>query len=330
MAHSDDTPEAVDVQSLYGDDAVDAFENILANEGEEEEIEAEIAEGDALDDIEVDDADLEEEEQETAILAPVSFNADEKAFFATLTPEQQQTVAAIETRRNADVQKATTKAAEAERNAVANAQGQLANIQRQYAAELASYAKAFEPQEPDYGLLATNPQAFAQEMAYYKQAMAQRDNITQQSAEAKRQADALEAESNRAWEIQQVQLLVEAVPEWKDRTKMGEEMKGLIEIGQSLGFADEALSNVDATEILALRQIKQDRDKAAKYDALVTKNMQRVRSFKGKPAPVSKPGVAQPKRSAPARKLDDSMARLGKDSHDREAAIDAFAAVLSS
>lgn len=325
MAHSDENPEAVDVQSLEGDDAVNAFASIL----EDDDNNAVEDGGDVDDEPEQEIEDEQEEETETVIPAPVSFNADEKAFFETLLPEQQERVAAIETRRNADVQKATTKAAEAERNAVATAQGQLANIQRQYAAELAGYAKAFEPQEPDYGLLATNPQAFAQEMAYYKQAMAQRDQIAQQSAEAMRQAQDMEIQSTKQWEAQQIAQLIADIPEWKDRNVMSAEMAGLIDVAREYGFSDEALGNVDASEIMVLRQIKQDRTDAAKYRALNTKNMERVRSFKGKPAPVSKPGVAQPRSSAPSRKLDDSMARLGKDSHNRDAAIDAFAAVLS-
>lgn len=321
MAHSDDTPEAVD-----GSDnaALDAFESILGEEQDGDPAE-ELDEEDSTEDgdepeAEEEEADEDEEQDEPAIPAPVSFNAEEKAVFATMTPEQQQAVAAIETRRNADVQKATTAAAEAKRNAVADANAELAQIQRQYATELEQYAKAFEVQEPDYSLIATNPQAFAQQMAYYKQAEAEKAALSQQSQTAMRQAQQIEQQQQQQWEAEQQAILAREIPEWSDPVKRNELVNQLVSIGRDLGFEDDALSNVDATELLALRKIATDRDKAEKYDKLMAGKMEAVRAAKGKPAPMTnKPGAAQPRGSGQKRALNDATDALKRTGSDADA-----------
>ncbi len=319
-AHLNEGSEAVDGSD---DAALDAFDNILSEEQDGDPAEEELEEDSAEegDEPETDEEEADEnEEQETAIPAPVSFNAEEKAVFATMTPEQQQAVAAIEARRNADVQKATTAAAEAKRNARSEAEAQLAQIQRQYATELEQYAKAFEVQEPDYSLIATNPQAFAQQMAYYKQAQAEKDNLSQQSQAALRQAQQIEQQQEQQWEAEQQAILAREIPEWSDPVKRNELVNQLISIGRDLGFEDDALSNVDATELLALRKIATDRDKAAKYDKLMAGKMEAVRAAKGKPAPMTaKPGTAQPRGSGQKRALAEATQRLRSSGSDADA-----------
>jgi hypothetical protein len=318
-AHLNEGSEAVDGSD---DAALDAFDNILSEEQDGDP--AEEIEEDSPDDGDEPEAEDEEadeaEEQETVIPAPVSFNAEEKAVFATMTPEQQQAVAAIEARRNADVQKATTAAAEAKRNARSEAEAQLAQIQRQYATELEQYAKAFEVQEPDYSLIATNPQAFAQQMAYFKQAEAEKANLSQQSQAALRQAQQIEQQQQQQWEAEQQAILAREIPEWNDPAKRNELVNQLISIGRDLGFEDDALSNVDATELLALRKIATDRDKAEKYDKLMAGKMEAVRAAKGKPAPMTaKPGTAQPRGSGQKRALTEATQRLRSSGSDADA-----------
>lgn len=317
-AHLDEGSEAVS----GGDDAaLDAFENILSEEdgdpADEEEILADEGHEPEADE---DEADEGEEQVEPAIPAPVSFNAAEKAAFADLPPELQQSVAAIEARRNSDVQKATTAAAQAQRDANAKAEAQLAQIQRQYASELEQYAKAFEVQEPDYSLIATNPQAFAQQMAYYKQAEAEKAALSQQSQSAMRQAQQIEQAQQQQWEAEQQAILAREIPEWNDPVKRNELVNQLVSIGRDLGFEDDALSNVDATELLALRKIATDRDKAEKYDRLMAGKMEAVRAAKGKPAPMTnKPGAAQPRGSGQKRAFNDAKDALKRTGSDADA-----------
>jgi len=214
----------------------------------------------------------------------------------------------------------TTAAAEAKRTARTEAEAQLAQIQRQYASELEQYAKAFEVQEPDYSLIATNPQAFAQQMAYYKQAEAEKAALSQQSEAAKRQALQIEQQQEQQWEAEQQAILAREIPEWNDPAKRNELVNQLISIGRDLGFADDALSNVDATELLALRKIATDRDKAEKYDKLMAGKMEAVRAAKGKPAPMTnKPGTAQPRGSGQRRALSEATQRLRTSGSDSDA-----------
>lgn len=312
--------EAVDGSD---DAALDAFDNILSEEQDDgdpaEEIEPDSP--DEGDEPETDEEEADEdEEQETAIPAPVSFNADEKAAFAALPPELQQSVAAIEARRNADVQKATTAAAEAKRNARSEAEAQLAQIQRQYATELEQYAKAFEVPKPDYGLLETNPRLFAQQLARYEQARDDKAYLEETSQATIRQAQQIEQQQEQQWEAEQQAILAREIPEWSDPAKRNELVNQLISIGRDLGFADDALSNVDATELLALRKIATDRDKAAKYDKLMAGKMEAVRAAKGKPAPMTaKPGTAQPRGSGQKRALTEATQRLRQSGSDADA-----------
>lgn len=320
MAHPDtEVSEAVDVSALDDAAAIDAFDTILADEEQEEvgddEPEADEAEGE-----ESEEEQDGEEPEDPAIPAPVSFNKEEQAVFASMTPEQQRTVAAIEVRRNADVQKATTEAAEAKRNAKAEAEGQLAQIQRQYATELEQYAKAFEPQMPDPALAQANPNEYLQQLAVYNAGLAHAENLRKRAADASANATALEKQQLAQWEREQNTILAREIPEWNDPAKRSELVDKLVSVGRSLGFTDEALSNVDATELLALRQIATDRDKAAKYDELMGQKMAAVRAAKGKPSPITvKPGAAQPKGSGQRRALADATARLKQTGSDADA-----------
>lgn len=318
MAHPDtEVSEAVDVSALDDAAAIDAFDTILADEEEvgDDEPEADEAEGE-----ESEEEQDGEEPEDPAIPAPVSFNKEEQAVFASMTPEQQRTVAAIEVRRNADVQKATTEAAEAKRNAKAEAEGQLAQIQRQYATELEQYAKAFEPQMPDPALAQANPNEYLQQLAVYNAGLAHAENLRKRAADASANATALEKQQLAQWEREQNTILAREIPEWNDPAKRSELVDKLVSVGRSLGFTDEALSNVDATELLALRQIATDRDKAAKYDELMGQKMAAVRAAKGKPSPITvKPGAAQPKGSGQRRALADATARLKQTGSDADA-----------
>lgn len=335
MAHLDEqSPEAIDVSPVDDDaGALDAFDRILTDdeteiaEGEvptDDETEAE-DEGEEPED-EAEDAD-EQEEPAPAIPAPVSFNAEEKAAFAALPTELQQSIAATEARRNSQVQQATTAAAEAKRNAQVEAQAQLAQIQRQYAAGLEQYAKAFEVSEPDYSLIATNPQAFAEQMAYFKQATAQRQQMEQQSLEAKRQAEQAEQHLSAQHQAEQEAILAREIPEWNDATKRSELLDTIVQTGLALGFTADDLAQAEAKDVIALRTIVQDRAKAEKYDNLMAGKMEAVRAAKGKPAPITlKPGAAQPRGSGQRRALSDATTRLkqtGSD-HDAMAAFEAM------
>lgn len=322
MAHPDtEVSEAVDVRPADDDAAaVDAFDRILTGEEEEgEDPEVEETEEEA-DEAEPEDTDEVEEQEEPAIPAPVSFNAEEKAVFATMTTEQQRAVAAIENRRNAQVQQATTRAAEAERQATANAQAQLAQIQREYAAGLEQYQAMFQVEEPDVSLIVSNPHEYQRQLAIYKATTAQYQYLEQQKSQALQQAQAYEREQEERFEAEQRSILARELPEWNDPEQRQKIATSIIEVGQELGYSPEELKDVTARDILALNRFAKDREKAAKYDALMSQKMEAVRAAKGKPAPVQmKPGTAQPKGSGQRRAYGEAITRLKSSGSDADA-----------
>src|SRR3546814_20345784 len=76
--------------------------------------------------------------------------------------------------------------------------------------------------EPDYSLIASDPELFAQQMAYYKQATAQRDDLAQRSAYARQQAEQAEAQHREQAMRAEVAILTQEIPEWSDPAKRQE------------------------------------------------------------------------------------------------------------
>jgi hypothetical protein len=316
MAHPEE--EAIDVQPADNDAAaIDAFDNILADE-DEEHLDGDLEEGDELD---PDDPEAEDDEEldDPVIPAPVSFNADEKAVFATMTPEQQQSVAAIEARRNAQVQQVTTEAAEAKRTARTQATSELAEIQRSYADHLKQLTQAFEPQEPDYSLLATDPQLFGQQLAHYKTVIAHREQLAKQAADVEAQANENERTASAEQQKQNVAYLQAKVPEWRDPAKFEAGIRTAVETGVVLGFTHDAMSQAEPDELLALVEASGWRDKAVKYDKLMSEKMSGVRSHKGAKQMSARPGTAQPKGSGQRRALTEATSRLRQSGSDSDA-----------
>ena len=150
--------ESVDAPvALYGDDADGAFAELFAEETQEGDT---VEEGEEAELEETEEQGEDEDEPEApAIVAPSSLTATEKEAFSALDPEAQALIADIEGRRNAQVTRVTTEAAEAKRTAEAQARAEYAQSTKAYATELERYAEAFRPQQPDISLIATDPQA---------------------------------------------------------------------------------------------------------------------------------------------------------------------------
>lgn len=256
------------------------------------------------------DDDQAGEPEVPAIDPPVSWDAEAKKVFSALPPEAQQVIAARESDREKFVQTKATEAAQ-HRKIAETATEQYSNLHRQYAEQLDTYAKALEPQRPDYALLATDPQAYAQQAAYFEAANAQRSQLAQQAEQARSHAEQVEQHQAQANTRAEIASIVEAIPEWTDDTKRGEMLKTFEAVGRDLGYPDELLAQARAVDIIGLKKAAVWKDKAEKYDALQASRMTAVRAAKGKPK-VSIPGTAQPRGSARAQGLQDSMQSLRK------------------
>src|SRR3546814_14164812 len=104
--------------------------------------------------------------------------------------------------------------------------------------------------EPDYSLIASDPELFAQQMAYYKQATAQRDDLAQRSAYARQQAEQAEAQHREQAMRAEVAILTQAIPEWSDPAKRQALLTNLDGLGQALGYSDEAKTRPGATQLV--------------------------------------------------------------------------------
>lgn len=256
----------------------------------------------------------EGQEPAEAIKPPVSLNKDQKAAFAQLAeanPDLAKAWAESEAQRNREVQIKTTEAAEATRNATTAAQAQVAQIARQHAAELEVYAKAFIPTEPDMSLLATDPAAYAQEVALSRQMQAQHDAIMQQVAEIRNGASQADAATRQADIASNQAVLREAWPEILDPSQSKALWDGIVEVGSELGFTSDLLNQANANEMLALRQAGEWRGKAAKWDAYQARKMANVRAAKDLPR-AAKPGTSPSRSVSKASRADAAWDRASK------------------
>ena len=325
MAHPNEGSEAVDVSESLGDaGAVAAFADYLSNEDDESPEDGEVSEGEEPDgDKPEDGEEADEDEQdgdepEEVIEAPVSLNADEKAVFAQLPPEAQRAWAASEARRNSQVQTATTKAANAQRAAESHAAEAHSKAKAVFANQLAEFAGHFAPQMPDPELARANPGEYIAQKAHYDVMKAQHDALVQHVTAIGEEA----AQEIDQTFIQQRDRELLAIPEVANEETREAYFERAFEAAEALGYdRDTLLRDGNATDFKALVCAQGWKDKAAKYDAIMAKQMQRVRNGK-----TAKPGAAQPTGSRTARALKDATTRLRKTGSDADA-IAAFEAL---
>lgn len=301
------------------------FENFLF-EGDEPEDEDDTQpedqdgaeEGEDLD-LEDEDAGEDEDEPATAIEPPASLNAEEKAAFAQLPTEAQELIRNVEARRNAQVQEATTKAAERERAAqTAAEQAEVAADQRR-AAQLWTFMEHFAPQMPSPQLAQTDP-------ASYIAAKAQYDFESAQFAQLAQQVEAIETQARqRGAEIDQQQRVADlmSVGKLADPATRDEYLKTSLGLVEELGLDPKSFEEVAGSEdFKALEKIADWKAKADKYEKAISRQMQKVRAGKGK---TLRPN-ASPQDSRAARG-GQNWQRV-KTAKSREAQNEAFADYL--
>jgi hypothetical protein len=306
MAHPE-APEAVDVPAPYTEaDAAADISKLFGDDAEEQDAPGVVEEGaDAdLDLSEDEQAEAEDEPGEPAIATPVSLNADEKKTFAQLPPEAQQAWAASESRRNAQVQDATTAAAEARRVAETRAAQADATAKATYAAQLAAFAQALAPQMPDPALAYENPAEYIAHKAQYDAAKAQHDEFVQQvqgiGAEAFQQASQVDT-TERFRDLMTHHSL--ANPETRaDYIRSSLSLVG--EIGLDPAAFEQTAS---ATDFRALDKVAEWKTKAERFDQAMSKQMQKVRAGKDR---TLRPNAAQPEGSGNRRAFQDATRHL--------------------
>jgi hypothetical protein len=318
-AHSPETAEAADVRSFdTPDDAAAALTDYFNSEGDEpedDELDDDAPEADDADDAEPSDDDADDDEPATpAIEAPASLTADEKATFAQLPPEAQRVWAASETRRNQQVQQATTSAAEAQREAKAAAANAEAQAKATYAEQYRAFVSAYAPQQPDANLAYTNPAEYIAQKAQYDAAIAQHSQLVQQIDALADEAGQHFTAQQQQWQAEQVRELMK-VPEYADPAKRGAFFETLQSVGAELGYSPEVMAEAGAADILALKTAADWKAKAGKWDALQARKMQPVRDAKS-----TKPGTARPVGAGKARNQMETQQRVRQTGDVKDAA----------
>jgi hypothetical protein len=257
-----------------------------------------------------DEPQIEEEEEELPpIEPPVSWDADAKAVFASLPREAQEIVTKREAERERFVQQKSQEAARAKQEVEQQAYQSLAQYEQQVAAQLSQYAQLLSVPEPDMSLLATDPQTYAFQAKQYQDAQAQQRQLQHQAQQYAEQARQREAYAQHAYAEEQKQILADNLPEYLDPTSGPKLQQELSAVARELGYPPELIGQARATDIIAMKQVRDLKVKADKYDQLMAKKMEGVRAAKGKPPVTARPGTAQ----APG------AARQNQYASDREA-----------
>ena len=319
MAHLAETSEAVDAPVDDMDSAAAAIGKLMSggDEPREEEEPQPQGEGEPQDgELELEGEDEqggEGEPAQPAIDAPASLTAEEKAKFAALPKDAQQYVADLEARRATQVQSATTKASEAQRAAEASAARADAQAKAVYAQQLKSFADHLAPQRPDPMLAQTDPATFIALNAQYDAAKAQHDDFVQQVQALGQQADQQLSHT----EVAERDRELLSIPEVQNEETRNAFFERSINTAKTLGLDVANLSNASASEWKALRQVSDWKDKADKYEAVMARQMQRVRE--GKRATTAKPNAA-PSLGGEKQGVREARSRLAKTGDVRDAA----------
>lgn len=326
MAHQPQA-EAVDAPAPTSvDEKAADFENFLFPDEEEQDEEPQAEDEPAEDgdeDLELEEQqEDEDDEPETAIEPPVSLNAEEKKAFAQLPPEAQQAWAASETRRNQQVQEATTKASSAQRDAEARAAQADAEAKARYSQQLEEIGKAFVPVEPQRAWYQDDV-SYLTACRQYDQQTAQHRDFMQQVADLKTEAT---TEADAAF-LQQRDRELMAIPEVANPETRQGYLDKAFDMAAELGYDKSTLAkSISAAEVKSLVEIAGWKDKAAKFDKAMARQMQKVRSAKGKSL---RPNAA-PQASSRAANADQAWQRVKQSANNRTAQADAMAEWLEA
>jgi hypothetical protein len=276
-ATADQTNAPIDPASMYPEDA---------REPQDPGDEPEQTDDQPVDEDPIDDVD----EPEAAIDPPVSWDKEAKAKFAQLPPDMQAFLAEQDAHRNRQVTDVTTRAAEAQRQAQAELQANVAESQQYYAQQVELVAKQFLPPEP-------NPAQYSDMGAYqrdryaYDQAVAQHRQLMQHVQDVRAQSEQQLSQQQQQMIIQDAKRVSIELPELNDQTQYTQLVQDLTPIAKELGYDDERIAQAWPSDILAMKRVKGWKDKASKWDSLQARKMEGVRSAKSLPK-VSAPGAA--------------------------------------
>ena len=315
-APATDPFEAI-AEDMLGESAQEEEEPAEAAEEEAPEAEPE-ADEEAEDELEIEEEDL------PPIDPPHSLTAEDKEKFKSLPREAQEFTA----RRIGELEKGfqtkAQEAAQAKQTAHLEALQVVEQIKTQAVEQLQHYAKQFEVAPPSASLLRSNPDAYAQQLEAYQYYSAQREQA-QRDADKARDEQAQVQAAREAHEAEIFRQRLEAeLPEALDPVHGQKLLQEIAATAETLGFDPNQISDVSA--IKALKVTSEWKTKADKYDALMKRQMERVRQGKN-PPPITKPGTARTPDATKAARANAAWetARSAKSRNVRDEALAVWA-----
>jgi hypothetical protein len=231
------------------------------------------------------------------IEAPVSWSKDYKAQFEALPREMQEIISTREKERETFLQSKSREAAQTRQAVETEARTALQTIMENHTQQLQQYAQRLEVPPPNQALLESGDpehmRIYMQQEAAYRNATAQREQLTQQAREAQQHAEAIAAQQHQV-ELQAEHALLEERlgNEWADPSSRAKLLGDLTPIAAELGYPQELIAQARACDIIAMKKTAEWKAKAEKFDALNKARMVPVREAKNRPIPpAARPGA---------------------------------------
>lgn len=201
----------------------------------------------------------EDDEPAEVIEAPASLNADEKTQFAQLDPKAQRLLADVEARRNSQVTAATTKAANAQREAESRAAMADAQAKAVYSQQLRAVVESIKlPPAPDPQLAATDPASYVAQKAQYDAAQAELSQFMQE-------VEAIGGEASSTVDqafVDARDRALMAIPEIQNEETRSGFFDKAFEAADKIGLDRSQIDHATADELKALRSIYDDQQDA--------------------------------------------------------------------
>lgn len=201
----------------------------------------------------------EDDEPAEVIEAPASLNADEKTQFAQLDPKAQRLLADVEARRNSQVTAATTKAANAQREAESRAAMADAQAKAVYSQQLRAVVESIKlPPAPDANLAYTDPASYVAQKAQYDAAQAELSQFMQE-------VEAIGGEASSTVDqafVDARDRALMAIPEIQNEETRSGFFDKAFEAADKIGLDRSQIDHATADELKALRSIYDDQQDA--------------------------------------------------------------------
>ena len=308
---------AVETEATEPQDAQSALEGLLAREDDEEQDapaatqdadqpETEETSGEVESDVESEAAAGQEQEPEKPATRTIKVDGQ----LVEVTEEELERGYS----RQQDYTRKTMKLAE-ERKVLETQQQETARLRGEYAERLDAMKAFLERDmgpEPDEKLRVENPAEYAAQWTDYQRKIAARDKVQAEQDRLNAQTAQEQQAQFQRYVAQERELLLTALPEWKDAEVQRKEQQRLIDYGTGIGFSEDQLAGLyDHKAVMLLR-------KAMLYDEAQEKGRAAVKD-KAVTTHVLKPGAKQPDQSKPSA-LDTAKKRFGKSKHPNDAA----------